>query len=617
MGQVVIANILFITLCYLAGLFVRPLFIAGRIENRYAATLERLFFGALAIAFLFAVFIARFNTVLLLVLPLLAYLLLERHRATGRFYDKPDTSGFWQDISVALVVVLFFIAWQWFRYYHSSPEVKYIATGDYFYYVNVADKFRELHTEGSGFTTVVANDLTAARKPYHYFDLWLLSFLRFAFSLTAADTYILVFAPFAFTLVFYSIASIMWLTWAKDQRNSLLIFFLSLALVFPFPLRLPPFLLNGILLDVPKFFVGFVFIALAIIYLKQLKLLQAAAVFCLLPVLHILAAPPVFITVFTIGVYLLVAGKTSLGWRLLAISTITAALIISYYLALGNFGIPNMTKAGGQAAINDAALPVLSEWEQVVSRYLAYVPVLVILMYPRRLVSFIRKEKKVLFLLLVLYVVSVVVAMLVAGRIFDGPQSRYVPGIGILYLVFAMWLAHVLSASSAKARIIFICLLSLIFCINISTVIRPAGKTRYISRAFFNEVEKYLPDSGVIAFAYNQDVRSGIVYHPYICQFNLQFPYYYNKSFALIPMSALSTTMPPQTLLLAGDMYTYIKNNPVKGADIYAYQLNFFKEYKIRYLVLDKGLDTNLFYIDLAEKRFRDPVSGISFYIIK
>ena len=82
-------------------------------------------------------------------------------------------------------------------------------------------------------------------------------------------------------------------------------------------------------------------------------------------------------------------------------------------------------------------------------------------------------------------------------------------------------------------------------------------------------------------------------------------------------MSALSTTMPPQTLLLAGDMYTYIKNNPVKGADIYAYQLNFFKEYKIRYLVLDKGLDTNLFYIDLAEKRFRDPVSGISFYIIK
>jgi hypothetical protein len=73
----------------------------------------------------------------------------------------------------------------------------------------------------------------------------------------------------------------------------------------------------------------------------------------------------------------------------------------------------------------------------------------------------------------------------------------------------------------------------------------------------------------------------------------------------------------PRSLLTKGDFAVFLNHNRLPAGSLHDHQLAFFNKFHIKYLLLDKGMDSIDFYRRISNECITDKVSGISFCILK
>lgn len=627
MPAILYCNIVFILLCYLIGSGFNLFLIPPR-KNYYFECLENIFWGLILLVSFFSVVITRFHTInVIIVLFIVYWIMTNRNKKVQgrRFFDR-------RALLLALLASVVFVVLQvvfLFRFKNilsGNFDIQYpdlLGFPDFAFYADAADSMLRYGLEGVGIDLFERKPASFYNVPYHYFDLWINSLLQYVFPFSKATVFTFLFKPFAYTLSFLSVATVMN---EIKKVNYFWTFIFSFLLLFPLTgLRYSAVLPNTTIIEFPKLLISYVCVALSICYFKNGELRNGFVVACLMPVCNVLAAPPVLLTVFLIGVFLLRRNR-GLAVEAMLISVFTLIAIVLFYLFAGNIYFYSSTHNDKFiyhkiARVRPAEVDIWYQYTGYVLRFSFLSLAIIFALNFRPVIVFLKKEKKLLLSLIMVYVLGLLLSWAGSSYHADGAQMKFFPADILPYFVLALLMPVILSAKNLYKKTVSVSLLIAAFSYSLFAIYHRQFPYQYaMSVAFKKDVNSILPPHSTVAFVYNdENLLRPYAYKQSVVYEGLHFPLELPGNIKMVslcsPLSADSIaykTLVQPSEIINSPFYRFVQQRRLASADKHWYEHAFLVHYNIRYLVLDKGLDTVSFYRNLGTVVCKDPVSQIS-----
>lgn len=614
--SILISNLVLAVISYVTGHII-SFFCLDASSNPYLVALEKFFFGLLAIIVFFAVYITGFKTVMICVIPVLIYLFATRTQKRSLGFSRGEVVP----LLLGLLSLLIFIGIQFIRNDFFDPGQIVFSLDDYGYYGDTAAKMIVYGLEGKDFNEINGVIDAGSRLPYHYFDLWVNGFIQTVLNMSKLHAYLYVFTPIAMMLVQLSIMAVL----NGYLKKIYLLFIASFLLVFL--MGAAPFkgiVFPNALLQVRTFFT-YILLAIFICYYRDGRYARACAVVCMAAIFNILSAPPVFSACFLTGVYLYWQKRKQAGIHFMLISVLVCVSIVAFYTFLGSFD----NVVNREMSLSSYIMSVLQVLfrDTLMRVWYFYLPVLftIILLF-KTFRTFIVKEIDLLVPLFLFCGLSIFFSALLYFNI-DGSSIGLFPAPAAICFLVILWIAYALKSEVVKGtkKMLVLAVMLLLLINNIVFCFRIDNTYAYyrVSKEFIESIDQYVKPRDKISYIYSRAKLNSNpwTYNSFVCH-GLHFPFLINKELSLISSSEpiglegieKKTSMPPQIIEM-GAFYKYAQDK--KSQSLFEIRKSFFKDYHIKYVILDRSMEHPEIYDAITERKIKDPSSGYSFLVLK
>ena len=468
--------LLCIAIFYCLGTIVMWLLRQKPLQDSYADAFVRLLLGFVSMSTIFAIIKTNGNTISWGFL-IVGGIYLSQKKLNGGLFPRRTLREFFllsrKDIyvlGVSAVVGLLSVVGNGIFYYdlpfNNEPHF------DYTYYAAVADEMTLRGVESNNIMRDVLWQQTISPTPYHYVELWIVSLISLLSGLNSTETIF---------IVVYSLLAVMYvlglLAIAMLYGKNFFFYLLALISIVYVPVAYFDYtigfnLLHLLKLDVifttlinTKTLVVALFFTFSMLLYKYNKNYFLISLLCL-PIVNIVLAPSVFITV---GTMLLMQGfkcnKTS--WIILAETVTLGILIVCFYFfqsqanSMGNFSVQNIEdNVAGISSIIKSILKL------IMFLVLYHVPIVIAVFYlwwrkAFLFKDFLHKNGALLLTVTLLLISGFVMAQLTKG-VRDNTQF-YALTTEFLPLVYAVVSLNLLSLATGKWMKIIIITFCMLF----------------------------------------------------------------------------------------------------------------------------------------------------------
>lgn len=618
--QYLLASFLLLVLIYLLGLGVTSVLDFQHVRKATCISIFiDLCFGFLALITVYSIYCTNFTTINLLVVGF--YLLLLYWYGCRPSLKIPiDKELKFYGILIVLLILVF-TGILLFQYDYFNKNILVYGYKDYSYYINIAESLNSVGVETTLFPYKSFNTEILHPTPYHYGELWFLALvLKFFPAFYSLDAFKYVFHPSLLSIVTFGLISLFEI-WQKHKIYSWQILLIVLIVIATKSTFTPTTLYLGSdsALMVTKSLPFMIVLILGIVFFNFKDLRLACCSWCLLPVLHILYAPSIYVSVFIFVLLQRYSVKKSI--KLLIIPILFAIGILLFY---GVYLLPTNTST----ASTEYQLDIIERTANLrrLARYLfpnIYITILFVIFRKRIHLELI--EKKLIVLLLLLFCNSFLLSLFFINH---GEGFQFLLGIlhPIMTIIILWFLAKIsIGNLSSKMKIIVTVLLLLHI---IPSVIIQGKRVRayYTSKDFLSQVRVALEDKNKIGAYFlgaRHRQRSRAVEAPHLCYAggilkqigssywinSLSGPI--NKEDVIHPFRMKAVETSP--------FYQFVQQLKSKNqfTSVAMAQLKFVEEYDIDYLLVGPAADIPSVFYEKAEKIITDSRTEYQVFILK
>ncbi len=644
----VIVALIFSFLIYLTGNLVSSLFFTVDKQNTFAGIFIKYAIGSLFLLITYAIIITGFKTIYTIaLLAILIYLFLSKTRIQNITDIKESfIQGLKKEFKGLLILqtgLILFIAYQYFSTGYIMG-IKFNAVNeDISYYITLAEYLSHTGIENKNtFYNDFLNIPISGIAPYHYFDLYISSFLfKAIFFLNNMEIYNFIFLPYCYFLIFLSFVSV-FEVYLKN-KSALLV---TLGIIFTFYVGYFPAsslgikgaeFLGGFGTAPFKYTPSYVFLALLWLFYLNKSTYKIALLISILPILSIiyLFHAPVLSFLLALIIYSNSKFNDICSYKPLLIPIITIIGIgVIYYLLGEHTNHLLISKGKNESFLNyiDFKLAKTVTVYGLFKMLVFFIPLYFIVIFSiRKAISFIKDH-----FLILLALTSILVWGLIGHAFYQTNDESWqlddiffmpVMKIGLAILIANSIMIQLKHAPSFR-RFSFVFPLVVVSLITINYHFKNIKNNRFpfaFSQKFIDDVKpySYLLNSGVVIVDTTGFQNSSMKARPSLATYG-GFAKFIAKKSAFFSISVptpnqISNFVSAKIIKENIDSpmgQFYLANNDQKQT-MEAAQINFIKKNNISCILSSKQLKLPQQIQSLIESSFHDYQSNQVFYILK
>lgn len=596
--------------------------------NQFFAWLAYNSFGIVASTIVFALFQTQGQSILVLLLPLIA--LFYFHQRT----EPPTTTLFsWKKTGEMLLAATCIYAVRVFLLWRTDSTLAALPHSDYILYAKLSDYLTALGKENFYLDYFQVQKTAFYPSPYHYFEVWFNACLTFLIGgKTILNLNILTFSLLTYWI--YQILSACFYAIYPKNNNGWIWILIVLSLFFnAFYLSIFQniYLLNYTdslatnLWTIPKLLIVYVFVGLALLFFLQKQPTLGLFALLALPIVYIPTAPAIFMATFLwvgIDFYFYKATLQKSLYHILVIIT------MAFFLALFYFFIPKAEVSNTLITLDRAYLLTFVKIMigTTIQISIIYFPVLILLFLYFNTIKKWFIEQSAFWLVPLIYVGSlgtwaVLQKELDASQLFYNTSTPLIHCCALILFFYFLFKSHYLWWVRGGFLLLIM--------IGIWQTQASRQRNRYFEVAFLEEVQATMKDiknpigvflkgkkdyqspfnSSVGGMAHYLTLFANGTHTIALSVFEIPYQNPPEPKYALAYEKALKESL----------FYEYVmeQQKEKKFKNIAQSQLDFIDQYNIEYIALSPHASLNEALRKRVKKEIVDKNTGEKFYVIK
>ena len=515
-----------------------------------------------------------------------------------------------------LLVLFLFSLFQWIKEYDGGYIHLYWR--DYNYYVSVAETFNSFNKEAGNLWYSLFNEGSLIFKnPYHYFDIWVNSFLLNFSNIPSIFIYIFQFIPLVAVLSSVSFSLIFTDIFKLKHFQSVLVASLMIVLVGVIPLKAGGFSSN--VFFYPKFLAAFVLFPMIVIFLYKKDYLLSVLIACLTVILH----PVYLLTVFgALGLFFLYNFINERNKKYMYLLLIMIGFVVSYFLFYYLFG---EAKPSGFSFDNYFSKEYFAYFfKKIFIDYLVRLPFYYFSVSIAFVILLISKRFYILKSIpIIVFILISILGIIFSAGIINRESFAIVTSVlnTSLLIVVSFILGEIYNSLKEKKHLFgnFVIIVAIFVQVIFSwiyTYNNTQFKENTVSKSFFTEIkDNKLSEIGCYFVAPDRFLNSqfGNPHVPIIGGIN----HLIQRNTYLVSLSVFNkrNNVNIQKIIINTPFYKFVEKQKINEQfeSIKKSQIDFIKKYHINYAVFEKGCPYPECLKSFEHKNYIDSLSGITF----
>ena len=624
-----------VLLFFLLGHFISLPFRLNSKDKPIYSVFSNTIIGLLTTITLFAVIKTNFNTIFLgVIILMISYVIYFFYFLPNNKFNFNVKKLLPKYNELKVLLVLIFICLIYF-FIQSSLFYNYPLNNfppmDFLFYASVIQCLGQYGIETIN-NVIYPFTYTDIATPYHYIDLWFATLYFYVFGVKSLEAYVVITTTILSSLLFIGMISIV----SKLTKSKYLIFIAGFAIYvtyFDFTNWLGGFAsMTWAVMSNPKFmFIGLVFIWYFIEVLNNNNSKSYLFILLLLPVFNIIYAPALYLTLGSITLFYYLMHRTRRNIFLLLVVLISAFFIFIFYKYNSSettiqLNLLNLLKRSLHFSFIYRIWDVVKD--VVISYAILWAPLLLLTFFNYKKSIQIIKETKTIFSITLLLVFWGLVIWNILYDLYDSFQFFFLTLIGfsLLSIVSVFLVFSKLDTLFLKRlMIVFIFTVCVFFTYNMFQI---PGFYIYTdnpnSIEYVDQVQKKIKEKqnfnyiGVNIKSTQERINSRNSYGKITNYFITNYDGFYTV--CLNPNSEFGNNTQDNTYNHVTDpaaFQEYLKNKGSMNKSTEQIYVDYIKENKIEYLVLDKNVELPGVFCSMVDTILIDKKSGESFVFLK